>query len=116
MKLGVGGNVGLDEHYAAFRIEPSGQPVEENLDGVFFDVRSVSVVGGEGVPVGDEEEAVVLILHADPVLERADVVAEMKLAGRAHAAQDALFGGGSSHSEFAQQCEIEANKRADQAA
>ena len=78
-------------------------------------MRGVGVVGGQRVPVGNEKETVVLILHTNPVLERADIVAEMELAGRAHSAQDAFLGG-SGHLEFAQHHDIEANKRADQAA
>jgi hypothetical protein len=31
-----------------------------------------------------------LVMHFDPVLERAEVVAQMQLAGRAHAAEDAF--------------------------
>ena len=37
------------------------------------------------MPVGDEIKAVELFLKGDPVLQRADEVPEMELAGRAHA-------------------------------
>ena len=52
------------------------------------------VAGGEGVEIGDEEEAVVLVLELDPVEEGAHVVAEVELAGGAHAGQDAGALGG----------------------
>ncbi len=87
----MGWNVRLDEHHALLRIETGGQPVEENVDRIFFYARGVGVVGGQGVPVGDEEEALVLVLHANPVFERADVVAEMQLAGGTHSAEDTFF-------------------------
>src|ERR1700686_3698764 len=48
------------------------------------------------MPVGHAKKAFILILHANPVLQRANVVSEGQLAGRAHAAEHAFarFGGG----------------------
>src|SRR5437870_11034281 len=43
-----------------------------------LDVGRLLVVGGEGVPVGDEEQARVLGLQLDPVLQHAVVVPEMQ--------------------------------------
>ena len=43
----------------------------------------------QGVVVGDEVEAVALVLQVDVLLDRAEVVAEVQLAGRLHAAEDA---------------------------
>ena len=51
----------------------------------------VGVLAGQRVPVGDEVEAVVLLLQRDPVLQRADEVAEVQLARRPHAGNDASF-------------------------
>ena len=51
------------------------------------------VVRRQRVPVGDEEEALVVVLQADPVLQRAVVVAEVHRAGRAHAGEDAAARG-----------------------
>ena len=48
----------------------------------------VGVLARQRVPVGDEIEAVVLVLQRRPVLERADEVAEVELARRAHARHD----------------------------
>lgn len=92
MQFGVRGDVGLDEHDTLGGIESGGEPIEENLDGILFQARRIGVVGGEGVPIGDEEEAVVLILHANPVDEGADIIAEVKFAGGAHSAEHALLG------------------------
>ena len=57
-------------------------------------LRGVGVVGGQRVPVGDEEEAIVLVLQLDPVIQRAHEVSQVQLAGGAHAAQDPRFLGG----------------------
>src|SRR5262249_5934545 len=83
-------HVGLDEHRAAIRIEPSCEPVQQHFYRVLLDFGGIGVVGGECMPVGDEEKTVVLVLHANPIVERADVVAQMQPAGRAHTAQHAF--------------------------
>ena len=74
------------------RIEAGGQKVQRHFERVGRDGRGVGVVGGECVQVGDEKVAVVLvvlILQLDPVGKGAHVVAEMELAGGAHAAEHA---------------------------
>ena len=92
MEFGVFGDLGLQDDCGFGGIEAGGQEVDGDLQGVFGDGGGVGVVGGEGVPVGDEVETFVrgIGLELDPVLQGADVVAEMQLAGRAHAAEDAL--------------------------
>ena len=47
-------------------------------------------LGGERVQVGDDEEALVLVLQSDAVAEGADVVAEVELAGGAIAREYSL--------------------------
>ena len=89
MQLGVLGDVGLDEDGRALGVEPGGEEVEGDVADVLAESGGVGVVGGEGVEVGDEEEAVVLVLKLDPVVERAHVVAEVQAASGAHAAKDA---------------------------
>jgi hypothetical protein len=54
------------------------------------DALRVVVLGGQRVPVGDEEEAGILVLQPDPVLQHAVVVAEMQAAGRAHPGEDSF--------------------------
>ena len=73
----------------ALGIEAGGEEVEGDVADVLAEGRGVGVVGGEGVEVGDEEVAVVLILELNPVVERAHVVAEVEAAGGAHSAEDA---------------------------
>ena len=91
-ELGVGGDVRLLEDDAAAGVEAGGEEVEGDLDVVGLDVAGVGVVGGEGMEVGDEEEAVVILLQANPVVEGSHVVAEMEAAGGAHAGEDAREG------------------------
>ena len=59
--------------------------------------RRVSGVldGRQGVVVGDEVEALALVLQGDVLLDGPEVVAQVQLAGRLHAAEDAARAGGS---------------------
>ena len=57
----------------------------------------VGVVAGQRVPVGDEVEAVVLLLQRGPVVQRPGEVAKVELSGRAHARDDARFHGEQQH-------------------
>src|ERR1700730_9460482 len=82
-------NVRLDEHGTAFGIQAGGEPIQQHFQRVFLYSRSVGVIGSESVPVGYEEKTFILILHANPVIESSDEVSQMKLARRAHSADDA---------------------------
>src|SRR6267142_3217 len=76
-------------------VEAGGQEVDGDLKGVFGDGGGVGVVGGEGVPVGYEVEAFVvgIGLELDPVLQGAEVVADVETSGGAHAGEDSVCGG-----------------------
>ena len=105
IQFGVGGDVGLDEEGAEIWVEAGGEEVEGYLLDAPLDAFWVGVFGGEGVEVGDEEEAVVLVLELDPVVEGSHVVAEMEAPGGAHAGEDAGariggVGGGVGHLVF----------------
>src|SRR5579871_2272799 len=80
----------LDEHRALFGIETDGKPVHGDVEGVRGDGRRVFVVRRQRVPVRDEKEAFIFFLKFQPVLKCAEIMAEMKAAGRPHAAQDPL--------------------------
>src|SRR5262249_6843171 len=56
-------------------------------------LAAVGGIGREHVPARDEEEAVELLLELDPVVQGAEIVAEMEHAGRAHSRQHALARG-----------------------
>src|SRR5437667_10574556 len=62
-------------------VETGAEPVGNHLDRVRRHLGHVVGARGQRVPVGDEEEAVELVLDPDPVGERAEGVSEVKLAG-----------------------------------
>src|ERR1700730_13300768 len=82
----------LDEDHRLLGIEPSGQPVESNFEGILLYVRRVGVVGSKRVPVCNAKEAFIFVLHSDPILQCAHIIAEMELAGRAHATEHSFAG------------------------
>src|SRR5579859_2795684 len=75
-------------------VEAGGKEVDGDLQGVFGDCGGVGVVGGQGVPVGYEVEAFVvgIGLELDPVLQGAEVVADVETSGGAHAGDDSVCG------------------------
>ena len=85
------GHERLDEDRAPLGIEPRGNPVGHVVVRVLDERRRVGVLARQRVPVGDEVEAVVLVLQRHPVLERAHQVTEMQFARRAHARDNARF-------------------------
>jgi hypothetical protein len=83
-------DVRLDKHGAPFRVQTGGKPIEKDVKRVFFYPGSIGIIGRERVPVGNEEETFVLALHADPILQGSDKIAQMKFARGSHAANDAF--------------------------
>ena len=75
-----------------FGIDAAGEVVGGDLDDALADVVGALGAGGEGVLVGDDEVAVVLVLKGEAVLDAADVVAEVELAGGGVAGEDAFLG------------------------
>ncbi|MNT80341.1 hypothetical protein D3C72_2197850 [compost metagenome] len=90
MQLGVLWHLGLDEDGGLFRIDARGQPIDHHFPDRLLDDGDFVVVGGQRVPVGDHEVAVVAGLQLDPVLDHAVVVAQMQAARRAHAGKNAV--------------------------
>ena len=74
------GDERLEVDRAALGVDADAEVVEDELADVLADVARVLEAGGQGVVVGDDEEAVVLVLEPDAVRQRADVVAEVELA------------------------------------
>ena len=89
VQLGVLGDVRLDKKRGDPGIQAGRQPVDDDVLDVLLEPGGVLVPGGEHVPVGDEEEALVLVLQIDPVAQCPVVVAQVQAAGRAHAGQHA---------------------------
>ena len=69
-------------------VDPGGQPVDDHIPGRLFDPLRIIVLRRQRVPVGDEEQAGMLMLEANPVLEHPVVMAEMERPGGAHAGKD----------------------------
>jgi hypothetical protein len=88
-QLGMLGQSALQEDGAAVRIQPGCQPVGHHLIDVLAHDLAAFVVRGQRMPVGDEVEAVVVVLQPHPVLESAVVVAQVHGAGGAHAGENA---------------------------
>ena len=86
-ELGVFGNRGLDEDRALLRIEPGGEPAERH---VVDPPRHLGrgIVLRHRVEVHDGEDAGMLVLEAHPVLQGAEIVADVQLARRLHAAEN----------------------------
>ena len=90
VQLSVLGHLRLHEQRGDSRVQAGRQPVDEHLVDEFGELLGVFVARGQGVPVGDEEIALVLVLEIDPVFERAMVVAEMQLTRRPHSGKNSF--------------------------
>ncbi len=87
VEFGVLRHMRLDEDGRLLGIESGGEPVESHFKDVGLDPRGISVIGGESMPVGDKEKAIVFVLEPGPVLQRSDVVANVQFTCRSHAAE-----------------------------
>ena len=89
-QLGVLGNAALQKNGALVGVETRRQPVNDHFINVLLDDVAAFVVGGQGMPVGDEVKARHLGLQAHPIFKGAVVVTQMKRAGGAHARKYAI--------------------------
>ena len=80
-------HMGLDEHRLVW-LDPTGQVHRGQVEGVFAQHRGV-LWQGDGVQVDDAKDVVVLVLVANPVADRSEVVADVKAATRLDPAEDA---------------------------
>ncbi len=89
-ELGVLGDARLQEDRRLLRVEADGQPVEHGFARVVGQGRRVGIVRRQRVEVRDEEEAAVLagVLQVHPVLDGAEVVAEVDPPGRTQPRED----------------------------
>ena len=85
------GNAGLDEEPRVSGVDAAREPVDHHVQHRVGDDLAIVVVGGERVPVGDEEIALVLVLEPGPVHEHAAIVTEVEAPGGPHARKDALL-------------------------
>src|SRR5262249_23941162 len=78
----------LQEYGRPFRIKPRRQPIAHHIERVLLYLAGISIVGRQGMPIRDEEKAVVFtgVLEPDPVLERALKITEVQAASGPHSA------------------------------
>ena len=67
MELRVFREAGLNKEDRFLGVDSGTQPVEDDLPGVFLEAAGIGIIGGQGVPVGDKEVALVLVLQLPPV-------------------------------------------------
>ncbi len=82
------GDVGLHEQHALLGIDAGGQEAHGHVQGAGGQLVHL-VRLGDGVIVHDADEALVLILERHPVLDGAQVVAEVQLARGLDTGKDA---------------------------
>ena len=87
-ELGVLGHLALVEDDALLRIESAGEIGGGDVDDGPAQLFRV-LPHGDGVHVHHAIDALVGVLHVDPVQHGAQIVAEMQVAGRLHAGKDA---------------------------
>ena len=83
-------NGGLHDHARYLRVDAGGQEkgggvadLREQLFGV--------LIHGDGVQIDDAVDAFVLVLHTHPILERAEIIADVEIAGWLDARKDSWF-------------------------
>jgi len=96
-KFGDSGDLALEDEGGAFGVEADGEPVFDYAEGVGADVGWSFGERGEGVYVGDEEVAVVVVLEVQAVFEAADVVAEVEACGGGGVAGEQAWACGVGH-------------------
>ena len=84
----------LEVEGCLLRVDADRQVVEHDVARVLADLGDVLLgrFGRQHVKVGDDEEAFVLFLECEAVLQAADVVAEMQFAGGTVAGEDSSLG------------------------
>ena len=82
-------DVALDIDGGFVGVEAAGEVFGEDGADAAPDVDGARV-GGQGVPVGNKEEAAILVLHAQETLDGSEIVAQMQIARGADTAHDGL--------------------------
>jgi hypothetical protein len=80
MKLHYLRDMGLDKKDAFLRVKPSRQPVEHHLIYIFLQATGIFQCG-QSMDINDAIDAIILILKADPILQRSQVVPQVLPAG-----------------------------------
>src|SRR5690625_594790 len=82
----------LQEDSGLRRVDTAGQPVNDQLPDAIRKHRALIVVGGQRMPVSNEEKAFMLLLQFDPILQHAMVMPQVQTTGRTHARQNTALG------------------------
>jgi hypothetical protein len=62
MELSVLGDSGLNKESGRTWIDPNSQPIDHHINHILFEYAAVTIMGGKGMPVGDEKEALIFVL------------------------------------------------------
>src|SRR5439155_21353255 len=91
-ELCVRGHGGLHHNGAGLRIDAGGQIKCGDLRDFRAQLARV-LIDCDGVQVDDAEDALVILLNADPVFKGAKIVADVQISGWLHAGEDSCFHG-----------------------
>src|SRR5439155_14328190 len=91
VELAVLRDVRLHEYDRPLGVEADGEQPDRHFDGPLGEARHL-VRLRDGVQIDDREEAVVLMLQRNPVLDRAEIIADVQLARGLDAGGDARRG------------------------
>ena len=89
-KLGVLGDLALVEHDVFFWIDAAGDERRGDLANGMRQLGRL-LPGRDGVQVDDAIDAIVAVLQFDEALDRAEIVAEVQVAGRLDAGKNQFF-------------------------
>ena len=91
-ELGVGGHGGLHHDGAILGVDSGGEI--EGGDLIDFGAQFGRIlIDCDGVQVHDTENALVVVLDANPVFERAEVISDVKITGGLHSGEDSCSHG-----------------------
>src|SRR3546814_4002061 len=88
----MGGHTGLIKKDGTIRIDPGGNKCGGHFPDV-ADALLTRFMHGDAVQIGEEKEALTafvhFVLHPHPIPDRAQIIAQMEIAGRLNAGKDA---------------------------
>ena len=91
-EFGVGGHGGLHHDGAIGGIDAGGKIEGGNLADFRAQLGRI-LIDCDGVQIHDAENTLVVVLDADPILESAQVIADVKVAGGLHSGEDSCSHG-----------------------
>src|SRR3546814_13623267 len=91
-KFSMGGHTGLIKKDGTIMIDPGGNKCGGHFPDV-ADALRTRFMHGDAVQIGEEKEALTafvhFVLHPHPIPDRAQIIAQMEIAGRLNAGKDA---------------------------